>query len=259
MKAADQGFRQYGATLETLNGPYDKYNKSGDPDDPASYLARPGVDFQRPWLAIVNGPAFQWPLGLQGYTLSIDPTLGIHKFIGDNKVAIDVLHAGEEHFVMTGSFPGNSGPDLIQALRDLVYQQADERVGKLLYVPEIFTYAQRVQVFHFESSRADTDRGRDTVYSIEFVRIGTANDALDGITTIPQVPQPKGSNKGKSTRTVKTTTTLNTARKIAAARLGNTNKWRQIYNLNTKVYTSRHVALASVPDYRLAAGLTIHY
>src|SRR6267142_156717 len=101
MSTSDQGFGTIGAKLKTAAGPYNRFGSqgpTGDFNDTAHFVLSPGTDFLRPWLAIRNGPAFQWPLGLEGFQMTVDPQLGIHKYIGDNAVTVDVIHAGEEHF-----------------------------------------------------------------------------------------------------------------------------------------------------------------
>lgn len=258
----DQGFRAYKAKLETTVAPFDPFAATnsplrGDPDDPASYVQRPGVDFFRPWLAIRGGVAFQWPLGLEGYSLTIDPTLGIHKFIGDNKVVVDVLHAGEEHFTMTGNFPGNSAPKLIQALRDVVYRKTGEE-GKILCIPEIMTHAQRVHVFHADFDRDPTARGRDATYSIEFVRLGTVGGTIN--TTIDPPPLPVTvQHQGKNALSVRVDAKHNSLRKIAAWKLGAASKWKSVYRANEQFFIKNNIAISKAPDYRLPLGMTVYY
>lgn len=255
--AHDQTFKSYGAKLETTAAPYNPYPKvpTGDPKDAAVYIQEPGVAFLRPWIAVRNGPAFQWPLGMEGYSLVVSPTLGIHKFIGDNKVTVDVLHAGEEHFTLSGNFPGNSAPALVQALRDLVYQDSGDE-GKILFVPEIMTHAQRVQIVTFQSDRDPGARGHDATYSIEFVRVGLA-DANPNVVTTPSVPQPRTGARGKSTKNVHVDAKHNTLRKIALWKLGSTDKWRTLYNANSKWFIKHKIQLAKAPDYRLPVGTVI--
>lgn len=257
MAALDQGFRRYNSQLETTSAPFNPFTGIGDEDDPAHYVARPGVDFFRPWLAIRNGPAFQWPLGMEGYSLVIDPTLGLHKYIGDNKVVVDVIHAGEEHMTLSGSFPGNSAPDLIQALRDVVYQDALDE-GKILYVPEIMEHAQRVQIVHAEFSRAQDARGRDSDYSIEFVRMDTADQVADPAQN-PTPNTPAKSNRGTSAKSINVDSQHNTLRKIALWKLGSSSSWRTVYDLNAKWFLSHHVPMSQAPDYRLPNGLKVYF
>lgn len=257
--ALDQTFKAYGSKLETVAGPFNPYSKTapGDKNDSAVYLMEPGVAFLRPWIAIRNGPAFQWPLGLEGYDLVVNPLLGIHRFLGDNKVDIDVLHAGEEHFTMTGNFPGNSAPALIQALRDVVYQSSGDE-GKILFVPEIMSHAQRVQIVNFQASRDQGARGKDATYSLEVVRVGIANKNPN-VKTHPPAIQPKPGNKGKSAKSIHVDAKHNTLRKIALWKLGSADKWRTVYNANQKWFVSHKIQLSAAPNYRLPIGTVIHY
>lgn len=255
-KTLDQTFTSLKSKLETTAAPYDPFGKTGDPNDPAQYIKQPGVEFLRPWLAIRNGPAFQWPLGLEGYTLEITPELGIHKFIGDNAVTVDVIHAGEEHFTMNGSFPGNSAPLLMQALRDLVYQGAPAE-GKILYIPEIMTHAQRVQVVSFSGSRTPDDRGRDAQYTIEFVRLGVAAGIKS--TQKPIVVVPSTSTTSASVHSIHVDAKHNSLRKIATWKFGDASEWRTIYNKNQKFFVKNNIPLAKAPDHRINVGVLIYF
>lgn len=257
MAAHDQGFRRYKATLETTAAPYNPFSGSGSESDDAQYILEPGVAFMRPWIAVRNGPAFQWPLGIEGFQLAIDPVLGIHKFIGDNKVAVDVIHSGEEHLTLNGNFPGDSAPKLIQALRDLVYRGTGEE-GKILYIPEVLTHAQRVQVVHAEFSRDQDGRGRDHTYSIEVVRIGMG-DLNPVVTTQPTPTNPKTAPRGKSSKNINVDSKHNTLRKIAAWKLGSSSNWRTVYDANSKFFISHTIQLAKAPDYRLPTGMKVYY
>ena len=137
------------------DGPYDQWATRGDEDDTTYYIRRPGEAFLRPWLAIPNGIAFLWPLGLEGFSLTIDPTLGIHKYIGDNAVKVDVVHKGEERISMSGSFPGKTGPDAMQALYNVVYADTPPG-GKVLYLPHALDYTRSCGIISTATSRSTT-------------------------------------------------------------------------------------------------------
>lgn len=253
--SVDQGFIAYGARLLTGAAPYDPATGRGGVDDTAHYLARPGIDFLRPWLAIEKDVAFQWPLGIEGYTQVTDPLLGTHQFIGDNKVVLDVLHTGAESITLTGSFPGDSAPALSQALREVVRRVAPR--GKILYVPEIMTHAQRVQVSHFECDRPQDSRGRDLTYSIEFQIMGLAGVSQPQFTVSPV--QTTAASKGKGARTVKTDSVHNTLRKVALWKLGSLSKWRQIYDLSETWFINHNIHIAEAPNYRLPIGTVLYF
>jgi len=247
--AKDQQWEQVGAHLLTKAAPFDPWSGHGDEDDDAHYLARPGVDFMRPWLAVQNGPAFQWPLGMQGYSDVITASLGIHRYLGDDGgVDIDVLHPGEEHITLSGYFAGDSAPENIIALRDVVkYQPAPG--GKILYIPEIAHNPWRVQVATAEFDRSIDEKGRDNTYQIEFVRMGLVRS----IDTGGIVPTPAGAH------TVRVNAKHRTLRSIAKWKLNNSNKWRILYDQNHKWFEKHHVSYHKAPNYRLPIGLKLHY
>jgi hypothetical protein len=253
--ALDDGFKQVKAKLITANQPFNPWTGGGDPFDDARYIVKPGVNFMRPWIAIRGGDAFQWQGGLQGFTLAIDATLGIHKYIGDDDVKVEVIHASEEHFTLSGNFLGDSAPDNIQALTSIVRQKAPTE-GKILWLPEVVTYAQRVEVVRAEFTRADEDRGRDFRYSIEFVRMGTIDLALD---PEPEEVIPQPTEKVRPKRSVKVDAKHNTLRKIALWKLGSSKRWRIVYNANMPWFVKRRIALMKAPDYRLPRGTRIYY
>lgn len=238
----------------------------GDPDDSVVYLSEPGVNFYRPWISVPNGRAFVWPLGVEGFSLSIDPSLGVHKYVGDNAVKVDVIHKGEERLTLNGSFPGKSSIGAFRALRDIVYADTPER-GKVLYVPHLFTYTQRVVIGATRFDRGDTDRGTDLTYSIECIRLGpgtkTHEDALIDVEPIPgQTDKTSGANggSGKGAHRVFTVNgTYDTLRKIAAHKLGKANKWRTLYNKNSRYFIMHSVPAHLAPDHHIALGTKIYY
>ena len=234
----------------------------GDKDDPAMYVANPGVHFYRPWLSSsdkFDGAAFIWPLGLESFNLSIEPQLGIHRFIGDNAVVVDVTHLGEEHFSMSGNFPGVTGPDNMQALRQIVYMKTP-KLGKVLYVPHVLTYAQRVVVVRATFGHDMDSASQDMTYEIEFVRTGIINVGKHD--NKPQLadPRPPGTGGAQAgSRSLKVDAKHNTLRKIAAWKLGSATKWNVLYDKNKKWFTARKVIGAKVPDYHIPVGTKIYW
>lgn len=254
--ALDQDFLAYGSKLLTTDQPYDPAARVGDAGDDSYYLARPGVDFMRPWLAIQGDVAFQWPLGLQGFTLTTSPDLGTHHFVGDNKVVVDVIHTGAESITMAGSFLGDSAPSLVQALREVVRRVAP--AGKILYIPEVMSHAQRVQVSNFVADRDRAGRGRAMSYTIDFWITGLAGK----IATPTQPREPvvaTSSARGTSGRTVHSDAAHNTLRKIAAWKLGSADDWARLYSLNEPWFNSHSIQKSKAPDYRLPAGTAVSY
>lgn len=249
--AEDLDFEKFGAKLITKAKPWNPWNGDGHKSDPAHYLQQPGTDFMRPWLCVQDGPAFQWPLGMQGFSDAITASLGIHRYIGDDGgVEIDVLHRGEEHITLSGFFAGDSSAENIVALREVVlYQPAPG--GKILYVPEIANNPWRVQVATAQFDRSPDDRGDDCSYSIEFVKMSV----VQGMDTGDIVPTPAGSRK------VKVNAKHRTLRSLAAWKLNNANKWRILYDIhkNKHWFEKHHISYHKAPTYRLPIGHVIYY
>jgi hypothetical protein len=234
----------------------------GDPKDTAQYIMNPGVNFYRPWLASndrFNGAAFIWPLGIEGFSLSIEPQIGIHRLIGDNAVEVDITHKGEERFVMSGNFPGFTGPDNLRALRQVVYMTTP-KTGKVLYVPHILPYAQRVVVARASFNHAEDMRGQDLTYEIEFVRTGLIDTGKSDREPVITEPKPPDTRPHKaSPRFVRVDAKHNTLRKIAKWKLGSTSKWHTLYKKNEKWFHQNHIITAKIPDKRLPGGKIIYY
>lgn len=237
--------------------PYNPFTGDGDEDDDARYILRPGEDFKRPWLAVPGGMAFIWPLPVEGFDLSIEPTLGKHRYIGDNAVKVDVIHKGEETITLDGNFPGLTGAATLRALRDVVYADTPSG-GKILALPGILPYAQRVVVSRASFSRSQDDRGNGFTYSIEFAREGLAekfkNEPIDS-----PIGQPPVGGKGSAPRTFVVTAKFNTLRKIASHLFNDANRWRELYNKNTALFKKLGIPLSQAPNHKLAKGRQIKY
>lgn len=242
-----------------LAAPYNPFSGRGNKEDSAYYVLEPGEQFLRPWIRVPGGSAFVWPLGIEGFNLGIDPTLGVHKYIGDNAVEVEVVHLGEERIRLSGSFPGDTSVSNFRALRDVVYQQTP-KLGKILYVPIILSHAQRVVVAHAEFDRPDGEIGAmDLSYSIEFARIGIAGKENTPPLEDPVAQPTPAGNRGSGKHTFVVNARYNTLRKVAAFKLGSANRWRDIYSKNEKWFTSRSIPAHRVPDYRLPIGVKLSY
>lgn len=237
--------------------PYDPFSGRGDPDDSVAYIQPPDKEFIRPWLMVPNGPVFVFPVGLQGWDITIDPALGIHKYIGDNKVEVSVLHLGEETFTLTGILPGLSSTDALQQLRQVVYA-VQPTSGKILSLPGLLPYAQRVACGRTSFVHDQDDRGSDASYTIEFKRLGLAQK-LPNYVTLKPVLQPTRPAKGGSSRVYVATGRYNTIRQIAQLKLGNANKWESIYNKNLKLFNRLKIPKHKAPIYHLKVGTKVYW
>jgi hypothetical protein len=237
--------------------PFNPFASDDDPDrgnekDDAYYVLIPGVNFWRPWIRVPSGPAFVWPLGVEGFNLTVEPQIGVHRYIGDNAVVVDVTHKGEERFNLSGNLPGDSASENARALRDVVYADTP-RLGKIIFIPGILPYAQRVVVASFNITRADDDRGEDLTYSLDVVRIGYDPSYQAMPQLGEEVPQPTTGKKTAAKFTV--TAKYNTLRKIAVLKKRD---WNQLYNKNEKFFNKHKVPFPKVPDYKMPLGTKVY-
>lgn len=173
-------------------------------DDSAHYLLRPDVDFYRPWIASpgvgATGIAFVWPLGVEGFTLSSTPELGIHKYIGDNNIDVEVIYPDEFHVVLTGEFPGKTSAENFRALRKVILHKSNTG-SKILAVPLVAENLLNVAVSDYSFTRDETDSTQTIQYSIEFVY-----QSVGSLLKLPQLVAPKPNPsfttapRGKSTK-----------------------------------------------------------
>jgi len=112
--------------------------------------------------------SFTFPVGPEGFTRSGSSSLGIHKFIGDNVVDVNVIHFDEGHIELNGTLPGLSSPaymaDLITVLTN--------RNKKVLRVPGVFPREQYVETENYNFNHPQDDRTHSIEYSVSFIRTG---------------------------------------------------------------------------------------
>jgi hypothetical protein len=235
----------------------DPFHPAGSSSDDAQYIQPPGTEFYQPYIAVPNGPAFIWPLGVEGFSNSISPTVATHKYIGDNHVEVNVVHRGEEHVTLNGNFIGDTAVDSMSALKAVVYA-VQPAGGKILYLPGIFAYAQRVAIGDTSFDHGADERGGDLTYSIEFYRIGIA-ERVDAPDLADPTPQPTSGKHAATKHVFKSTAKVNTLRRIAALKLGSVSKWDRLYTLNEKLFVRLKVPKHKAPDYHLKIGTSIYF
>jgi hypothetical protein len=236
--------------------PYDPDTKRGDPQDPAQYIQRPGSGFFRPWISIPGGASFVWPLGVEGFSDAIEPTLGISNEIGGG-TKIDVISRGSERISLNGSFPGKTSRDAFLALRNIVVTEPPES-GYILYIPHLFHNTQRVFVASARFDHADGERSDDLTYSIDFIRIRAGSAVSDPKLSGRQTEVP-AQGRGRAPNAFVSTMRVNTLRAIAKRVLKNQNRWGELYRKNENWFRERSVPMKNVPTYHLPEGTTIYY
>lgn len=207
--APDPQLSQYKATNILPPGPSDSngykvYTNIANNDDSAHYILNPDTQFARPWIASPgvgsSGIAFVFPLGVEGFSLTSSPDLGIHKYIGDNDIDIDVVYPDEFHITLTGIFPGDTAPEQYRALRKVLTHQQTTR-GKVLSLPIIAERILYVSVVNYSFSHDENDRTQTISYSLEFIQQGTGGKLRHrDLTPARKNPTTKRSKRGKSTK-----------------------------------------------------------
>lgn len=226
-------------------------------DDSAKYLLQPDLDFSRPYLAIPGTPrAFVWPLGIEGFELSGNTTLGIHRYLGEIELDVSIVHKDEMHIRLSGIFPGWTSVENMNALRKIYDADTPER-GKILHLPGILPELQYVTGENFTFSHADDERTQDIQYQISFVK-HDSRPYRKG--ERPRKPYPvRKRPKGYGRRFFVVTARYNTLRKIAYKLWHNGNRWTELYILNGKWFDKRDIPTHSIPDYRLPRGMKVRY
>lgn len=228
--------------------------------DSAKYLIDPDDDFARPYLAIPGTHrAYIWPLGIEGFELQDQAQLGRHKYLGEIELDVDVIHRAETIITLSGTFPGWTSVENMNALRAIFYADTPER-GKILHLPGILPNLQYV-VAETETFRHEQDeRTMDMAYSLSVVKVGTGAKAPKTGPTQPN-EKHKARGRGRASHIFRVTPAVNTLRKIARKVYGSEKRWADLYAVdkNAKWFNSRNIPTHQIPDYRLPVGLRIYY
>lgn len=228
-------------------------------NDPAKLLIS-STRYERPTLRAGN-LKFEWPLGVEGITISGQPTLAEHRYIGDNDIVLDVTHLDDQRIVLTGMFPGLTGT---QNMEDLlrVIRAPQPSPGKVLVLPRIvFSNELIVAVADYNFDHPEDDRTGSWTYSITFRRLAAGRKtSTPRRATSPVNPKPgvKGKPRGKSSRVFTVHAGANTLRAIAKLVYGDSKRWNEIYNKNVAVL-KKIGPLYTIPTKRLPLGLKLHY
>lgn len=227
--------------------------------DTARYIAVPGVDFAQPYLSIPGGRAFVWPLGTEGFEVTDQAELGRHKYLGEITIDIDVTHKAETSITMSGVFPGWTGQENMQALRQIFFADTPPP-GKILFVPGVLNSPAFVVGDNLRHSHSEDDMMMDIQYSATFVYVGTTGAHVDTGPTQPD--QGSGStNPKRGKRKFVTTSKIRTLRSIAAHVFSNPSRWAELYAIqkNAAYFNKHDVPAFQAPDYRLPIGMVIYF
>jgi hypothetical protein len=225
-----------------------------DSRDTAHYLLVPDRQFSRPYLAIPGDAVFTWPMAVEGFEIADEAELGVHKYISSGaNLTVDVVHKGETRITLTGTFPGWTSSENMQALRDVFYKDTPSQ-GKLLYLPGILAKSQFVVCESLTSAHADDERTMDIAYTAVFVCVNPG-------VKIKGSYEPIGATKSTKvgTRKFKTTSKINTLRKIAKKVYKNSGKWTVLYSISKNLKYFKNVPTHKVPDHKIPAGKTVYY
>lgn len=229
-------------------------------NDPAKLLVA-HTRYDRPTLQ-AGTLKFEWPLGVEGITISGQATAGEHRYIGDNDIVLDVTHLDDQRIVLTGQFPGLTGTanmqDLLKVLR--APQPAN---GKVLVLPRtVFSNELVVAVDSYSFEHPEDDRNSSWNYTVTLRRLSSGRKTNKvKVTQSPVNPRTnkgKAKPKGKSSRVFTIHSGGNTLRAAAKLVYGNADRWREIYDKNTSVL-KKIAPLYSIPTKRLPLGLKLYY
>lgn len=217
--------------------------------------------FVRPRIFIPGKAGFTWPLGTEGLRLYGSAALGIHRYIDDNAVVVDVMHRDEARIEMTGLFPGSTGVHNMLALRDVLVQAVPDE-GFRLNLPKIFPNTQYVKMENYEFNLAEQDARTGSIsYTVTFVRVGVGSKIPIGKTIGPPQNPTHHRPRGSSSRRFTVTTKYRTLRAIATKVYHNSAKWSHLYDLNFLLLQPYGLAtgMVGLATHPLPLGIKIRY
>lgn len=234
-------------------------------DDPAAYIVNYD-DFPHPSLGVPGGPEFEWPLGTEGFRLTGNAALAIHRYIGDDEAVVQVTHRSETRIEMSGAFPGKTGVFHMRALRDVVeYPSPPE--GKILTLPGVNLKQWNVFAENWDFGHEEQDFTDTISYSVTFVKVSTGKAIpkvrIDEPDPNPGVVRTRPNPKGKPGRYYKVQSGARSLRAISAIVYGDARYWETLYNLNRLSQNAGRV-FASLGFHKvhmapLPLGLRIYY
>ncbi len=216
-------------------------------------------EFERPYLTIPGVDKFVWPVGTEGFGVSGQADLAVHKYIGDNDVEVQIVHYDECRIQMSGTFPGHSATHYMRDLRNLLTRKTDKQ--KILGLPGLFPRTQFVDVETYNFNHDAEDRSRSISYEISFVRSGAGRPVKRADLDDPlENPITSHGPKGDSIKIFRVRAGFRTLRQISAKVYGDARKWRRLWNLNKKELSmNMGFNLHEAQHKRLPVGTKIRY
>lgn len=237
-------------------------------EDPAAAIPIASLRFSPPSIRSANN-VFTWPVGTEGFRRFGSATLGIHKYMGDANVAVQVIHLDEAHIEMTGTFAGLTSARLMELLEAVITAGG----SKDLFVPGVFSRIQRVFTENYDFTHPADDRTHSIDYTISFVRTtvgasvppstttkaGIVVQADKGISGSPRNTSVQLTAQSENVYTV--VGTAQSLREISAVVYGTGEDWTKLIDLNRElldIYNPGVNLLAfQLPTMRLPLGTQI--
>lgn len=232
--------------------------------DTTKYLLVPDVDFKRPYLAVPGeNVAFVWPLAVEGFEISVDTQLGIHRYLGDVQLDVSITHQDERHISLSGKFPGHTSQANMEALMR-VYAMDTPASGKILSLPGVLTEKILVVGENARYTHAQGDFTADIDYNISFVRVGTnaasqATFAEQSFFTSSASASVTGERRGRGTNTFVTTVAINTLRRAAQFIFRDASRWIELYTMNGDLFDDNSTPTHLIPNAPIPVGTTLYY
>jgi hypothetical protein len=171
----------------------------GTGQDPAKYLVDPGfwdegskrmtpgmLTHARPWLDSGN-KIFIWPVPAEGFGRTGTNMLGIHHYVGDQYVDVQIIHRDEARIEMNGVFPGITAQDNMVDFINTLNDDPPE-AGMILYVPGIFEQVKFVAPENWDFRHDPDDQTHSISYTVTFVIMGEGRRLPDPAGEAPANP-----------------------------------------------------------------------
>ena len=228
--------------------------------DPARYV----VDkdrIRKPRFFIIGGDEFVFPVGTEGFRISGQPTNAEHRYLDDNALVVRTMHRDARRIMLSGVFPGATGTANMGDLLELI-AAVNPPDFKRLSLPGVFVAEQQVVVEDYDFNHDEQNRTGDVVYQVTFLRVGIGRKLKKPKTTSPPdnpTVSKRAKKTGKPSRVFTVREGARTLRAIASLKYKDPNKWRSVYNLNTKALNNLDIPLHKLPTSALPLGMKLRY